>query len=240
MGDELMAWKPGEHWRSPIAVNPRSGNTKTGPVATTSVSQLTCPPCPLLGNGCYAEDIGMQPMTTRRLNSNAETNRTKVAKLEAHAIDLLKGDRDLRVHVVGDCATVTAARIVGAAMRRYERRSGYKAWTYTHAWQMVPASAWQGARVAASVHSADDVSKARSQGYTMIAMVRSREDGQHPTHKRYRYEGLDVVPCPAQVKDSGVHCYDHASKSRSCDICKAHSGAVVFQDDHLPKLAIKA
>ena len=174
----------------------------------------------------------MQPFTTRRLNGNPTTNPFTIAQIEAAGIDGLKGDRDLRVHVVGDCSTVSAARLIGSAMVRYESRGGMKAWTYTHAWRTVPYSAWSGARVMASIHSGADVAAARAQGYTATAYA---VPDRHPSRQAYTVDGVRVVPCPAQWSD-GVHCYTHGSKSRSCDICKGAAVTVAFQPDALPKV----
>jgi len=226
-------WTPGDTWRSPIAVSRKSKNAKTGPVATTSVSQATCPdgtrgtvPCPFLKHGCYAETVGMQPFTTRRLNSNTVHNTTTIARMEADAIDALPADRKLRIHVVGDCRTITSAGLVGAAMVRYEKRHGHKAWTYTHAWQTVPRSAWKGARVYASVHTEADIAAARANGYTGMAIAGTE---RHPGRKVYRLLGVNAVPCPAQA-DARVQC-------ETCAICmepdkmSERGLAVVFEPD---------
>jgi hypothetical protein len=234
-------WQPGDAWRSPVAVARKSSNAKTGPVATTSVSQATCPDgtrgtvrCPFLEAGCYAETVGMQPWTTRRLNSNTTGRQTEIARIEARAIDALPADRKLRVHVVGDCRTSAASAIVGAAMVRYEARGGFPAWTYTHAWATVPRSAWNGARVFASVHTHADVTVARANGYTGLAIAGT---ARHPGRKVYRVLDVDAVPCPAQQFDDGrgrVQC-------ETCTICQepdkmADRGlAVVFQPDQLKK-----
>jgi hypothetical protein len=179
-----------------------------------------------LDDGCYAETVGMQPFTTRRLNSNTVRNTSTIARMEAAAIDALPADRKLRVHVVGDCRTITAAGIVGAAMVRYERKHGHKAWTYTHAWQTVPRSAWRGARVYASVHTAADIAAARANGYTGIAIASTK---RHPGRKVYRLLGVNAIPCPAQA-DARVKC-------ETCAICMepdkmAQRGlAVAFEPD---------
>lgn len=236
-------WQPGDVWRSPVAVAKVSGNVKVGLVATTSVSQASCPgDCPFLHNGCYAETVGVQPMHTTRLNSSDTTRPDAIARIEARAIDELPADRKLRVHVVGDCRTVTAAGIVGAAMVRYESRGGYAAWTYTHAWRTVPRSAWQGAGVFASCHTSADVQTARDNGYTGIAIAAA---GRHPSRKVYQARdsrGRFVargVPCPAQFSNATgrrVQC-------STCTICQepdrmaARGLAVVFQPDTLRKAA---
>jgi len=244
----MARWAPGQQWHTPVAVVPIAHNHKTGNLAATHVAQVTCPSgdqpkqpaCPFLGKLCYAERVGMQPFTTRRLNSNTETHLLTIAKIEAHGIDALPADRDLRVHVVGDCKTRSAARIVGAAMVRYEVRSrtqkipaGFFAFTYCHAWHSVPYSSWAGARVMASIHDPGDVARARDMGYTRCALA---VPDRHPSKQIYQVGGIDVLPCPAQWKDSNVRCYTHGSRSQSCDICKTGGDRVVaFQPDTLPK-----
>jgi hypothetical protein len=119
-------------------------------------------------------------------------------------------------------------------MVRYEARGGgFPAWTYTHAWATVPRSAWNGARVFASVHTQADIEAARANGYTGIAIAGT---GRHPSRKVYRVLDVDAVPCPAQFDDGRgrVQC-------DACTICQepdkmADRGlAVVFQPDQLKK-----
>lgn len=184
----------------PVLVVPQSHNAKTGAIACTYVSQATCSSDCLYknGGGCYAEH-GPMAMTTRRVNSSPITDPVVIARMEADAIDHLPADVDLRVHVVGDCLVPAAAQIVGAAMVRYETRSpnGSRAWTYTHSWRSIPNEAWQGANVLASCETADDVREAQERGYTTCIVVRD----DHPGHRRYEYDGIDVVPCPAETRD---------------------------------------
>ena len=228
-------------WRSPVAVVEQSGDRKLGAgCSATHASQHTCPgakpgdkhPCSLYQTDCYAEWMGCQPFTTFRLNSNTTTDRLKIARIEAAAIDRLTGRRPLRVHVVGDCATKGSAAIVGAAMVRHTAKHGRLAWTYTHSYKTIRVSAWRGARVLASIHTAGDLRAARRHGYTAAALVVDR----HPSPKLYTdpKTGLRVLPCPQQFEGSPVTCTD-------CRICGdprplATTGAVVgFQNDRLSK-----
>src|SRR5206468_1103992 len=122
-----------------------SDNAKLGLVSATYASQASCPrSCPFRGHGCYAEG-GLVGFQTRRLNRTRSRGPADVARAEARAIDGLTGDRLLRLHVVGDAPTPTAARTLSAALRRYAARGmmprhGKKAWTYTHAWRAVARS----------------------------------------------------------------------------------------------------
>jgi hypothetical protein len=108
------------------AVN-NSANRKIGDAAATYAAQVSCPDeCPFLGSGCYAED-GTVAFTTRRLNRTAKEQNADaiaVANAEAKEIDKLPGGRLLRLHVVGDCKTVEAVRILRKAVERYVERSG--------------------------------------------------------------------------------------------------------------------
>ena len=246
----IKVWTRSEHYKSPIAVVNRAKVGKLTrdniPLSTTHVSQHSCPgakdsdnhPCLFFNAGCYAEWQGRQPFTTKRLNSNETTNRSTLAKLEARAIRTeLDGKADLRVHVVGDCATTTAASLVGSAMVYHSGRYGKRAWTYTHAYRTVKAVAWQGAQVLASIHTSQDFHKARSQGYRTFALATTEA---HPTHRVYtdKHTGLRVLPCPAQFKHangSKVACVD-------CSICQdpnvtrnAGADCVGFQPDGMKK-----
>ena len=236
-------WKPGDTWRSPVAVAARTqarklvGTSKTRGIAATHKSQASCPPdCPLKDNICLAETRGTQPFTTRRLNSAAETDPDKIAEIEAILIDQLPADRDLRTQVVGDSRTPTAATITGSAMVRYDERSrasGHhgKAWTYTHAWKIVPFAAWAGARVIASCHTMAEVAHAEERGYPTALMSMD----PHASRKRYTVADRRFLPCPQQFKDSKTTC-------ENCPICKDPTNqlqnrqtTLVFQNDHLPK-----
>ena len=99
-----------------VIATPKSGNSKTGQVAATYVSQDSCPKsCPLMGSGCYAETGPISWSTTNRVNGH-NLNPTKLAITEALKIASLPGDRKLRVHVVGDAKTPMAAFIVGLSL----------------------------------------------------------------------------------------------------------------------------
>ena len=234
-------WKPGDHWRSPIAVAAKRASKKTRGLHTTYASQASCPPCPIW-DVCYGGEhgVGYMPLTTRRLNSNLITDPTEIARLEAAEIDRMDADlADLRVHVVGDCKTRRAARLVGAAMVRFDRRStaGRRAYTYTHGWRVVPYRSWAGATVLASVHNRHDVAAARKQGYRAFALA---YDHRHATHKAHQYPEVlgtaKVLPCPAQfsLTDCGT-----------CNACKdidrlAGRYVIAFQPDQLAKGSIHA
>jgi hypothetical protein len=209
-------------------------------VAATWVTQESCHiDCPLKKNGCYAE-IGRAGLHTHRLNNRAvkvaassgltpSKFKEALAREEARQIRQLVEPRKLRVHVVGDCATKTSARIVGKAMVDYERRTGKPAWTYTHSWRRIPRADWRGARVLASVHSTSQVYQARKEGYEAAALTIAPTE----SHKAYVKDGLRVIPCPAQFFDNG----NRRTTCEQCGICQnveklASTNSVVgFQPD---------
>jgi hypothetical protein len=181
----------------------KSGNGKIGQVSATYASQESCPTtCTFKGSGCYAES-GPTGFTTRRLNRDTVKGPIAIAKQEAAAIRALKGDRPLRVHVVGDCSTNAAAKIVSSAMADYPNVS----WTYTHAWRTVDRASWGNASVLASCETAQDVKDANARGYA-AAIVRAEP---HPSRKVYDVDEIKVLPCPAESSET-LTCAD-------CQLC---------------------
>jgi hypothetical protein len=189
-----------------------SGNKKIGRVSATYASQGSCPnDCALRGAGCYAES-GRMGIITGQLNLAEDTR--PIADVEAEAIDKLTGRMPLRLHVVGDCATDDAARTVRAAVDRYTKRGGGKAWTYTHAWREVERVSWGSVSVRASVERVEDIKVARERGYPAAIVV-----DRHESDKRYTIGGEDVVPCPEQTR--GKTCEE-------CRLCWGGNVTVAF------------
>lgn len=187
-----------------------SENLKLGLAAATYAAQTTCPPtCPLRKAGCYAEKAFVG-FTTRRINAEAAGVVTagELAAFEAELIDGATARLPLRVHVVGDCPTPEAARLVGGAMARYDKRGARhlaKAWTYTHSWRAQTPGDWQGANVLASCDTPAQAHAAKAAGWATAIVVPA-----HPSNKRYQLDGLNVVPCPNQI--AKVTCDD-------CQLC---------------------
>lgn len=186
-----------------------SDNRKTGQVNVTYVSQGSCPEtCPHKDNGCYAE-LGPVGRITSRLNAGGcGLTPDEYAEAEAAELDAMRPDRDVRLHVVGDCRTESAARTVAAAATRYVTRSAAilldppSVWTYTHAWRLVPRDAWGSVSVLASCENAGDVHAAHARGYAAALVVAEYEDD-----KAYDSgEGFTLVPCVYQTR--GVQCVD--------------------------------
>jgi len=197
--------------RGGAAASPRTSNIKLGPVAATYVSQKSCPKtCPFYNNGCYAEYGPMYWAVTSKVNASAgDDTTTQLAKDEAALIDELPADVPLRLHVVGDCSTKTAAAIVSAAADRYEERgaaAGNEAsvWTYTHAWKKVPRKEWKQVSVLASCENADQVKEATEAGYATAVVV-----PEFKQNSAYEADGIKLIPCPQQT-----------GKCASCLDCK--------------------
>jgi hypothetical protein len=182
-----------------------SENAKLGPVSATYASQASCPSdCPFRKSGCYAE-YGPLGIITHRLNSNETNDPRQIAREEAKAIDQLSGRNHLRLHVVGDARTNSAARILSEASERYSERGGMDVWTYTHAWTRVHRSSWGSVSVLASCESPEQVGEAHEKGYATALVVESfRQDAA------YDHQGIRILPCPAQTR--GVTCSD-------CGLC---------------------
>ena len=134
-----------------------------------------------------------------------ESDPIEIAKIEADKIADLSGRLDLRVHVVGDCSDPVSASIVGSAMVQYDNKPNRrgKSWTYTHAWQQVPASSWNGASVLASVDSEDQIQSARDQGYAPAVIVPVFLNGSKPM----KVNGTKLIPCKNQI-DKSITCVD--------------------------------
>ena len=128
---------------------------------------------------------------------------TKLARIEADSLRAIRPRNHARIHVSGDARTKTAAGIIGRAMVDYERRAqrlGYSslAYTYTHGWKApynVPYSAWEGARVLASIDRLEEQSRALELGYPAVTMVTPEAIPTHKTDKNL------MVLCPSDQRE---------------------------------------
>lgn len=214
-----------------------SKNEKIGITAATYASRVSCPKDCALWDGCYAK-FGRVGMITARLwrNSAAVNNDPiAVAKQEAQAIDGIKSGLPLRLHVVGDCATNKAAKIVSGAAKRYKKRfRNVQVWTYTHAHRKVKRENWGTVSVLASCETLKDAKEAMSRGYAAAVVVQT-----HPENgKAWKDEttGLRVIPCPAQTRDN-VQC-------SNCRLCwddtrlKASNSVISFEAHGVKKKSL--
>lgn len=231
---------PNRDWVTAPSVDPctvvkRSGNMKTGHVIASYAAHQSCPgDCPLLptlavdgdwaeranDRSCYA-GTGQVSLTMRRANLRAAINGDtpeSIAVAEARQFDAIKVSksmlgRPIRVHVGGDCATASTARIVSAAVGRLIRRGAGKAWSYSHAWRRMRRSDWGEVSILASCNDDKDRRDAKVMGWATaqvmpeaIAMVRSggRFDWIEGTER--------FTVCPAQVAE-------RFGKSFACTQC---------------------
>lgn len=181
-----------------------SRNEKTGVCHATYASQTSCPPCPLKGAGCYAEH-GPMGVHTHRINKAAQgATPLQVAEAEAHAIrNTLSGRLDLRLHVVGDCASNEAASLVSEAALE-TLKPGREAWSYTHAWKNVDRASWGGVSVLASNETTAGVKEAQGKGWATALIVTKFQDT-----RLYEKDGLKILPCPQQAHpEKKVQCVD--------------------------------
>jgi hypothetical protein len=175
-----------------------STNTKLGPVATTYVSQVSCPEeCPWYDDGkwgspCYANNnfIGLH---TKKLNQG-QGDYIDAAREEAAVIASLSGERPLRLHVVGDCKDRAATEIVSKAVEGYRAKHGQPSWTYTRAWEQVPRESWGSVSVLASCETPAQVRRALRKGYATAIVV-----GEFAQPTAYRKGGVKIVPCPQET-----------------------------------------
>jgi hypothetical protein len=144
-------------------------------------------------------------MVSRRLDKRAKKSSTlQLARAEAKTIDQsyrggkVPAGRDLRLHVSGDSKTIKGTKLLASAIKRWKKRGGNVAYSYTHAWRTVPRNEWKDISVLASVDSIKQVSAARKQGYAPALVV-----SEHISEKAYKVKGSKTtfIPCPSQTKD---------------------------------------
>jgi hypothetical protein len=188
------------NYRKPVVAVEVSANAKIGTVSATYVAQGSCPlSCPFFTKGCYAEG-GKVGIITAGLNAHGVTDPVALAQEEADGIDGLRGLLPLRLHVVGDCKTAEAARIVSEAAERYMKRGKRKTasepfvWTYTHA-HNVPRESWGKVSVLRSCETLDQVKLAHEEGYAAeLTVAEFDRDTSYPLG-----DGYVGIPCPQQT-----------------------------------------
>lgn len=143
--------------------------------------------------------------TRRRHIAYAAMTRLEIAQQEADMIDGLSGERDLRLHVVGDSTTVDGTMLLASAARRFSSKHGRAVWSYSHAWRDLPRRAWGSISVLASCETVRDVVDAHRRGYATAIVV-----PEHPGRRLYKIGRTKVLPCPQET--SGVTC-------ATCKLC---------------------
>lgn len=184
-------------------------------------AQASCPvSCPFLGAGCYAES-GPQGIHTARLNKSVNGESAEgIALAEEIEIGKLSGTRPLRLHIVGDCKTSTAALIVSHAAWLYRRKHNMPVWGYTHAWREVHSGYYRinGVTMLASCETIAEVKQADSLNYrTALTTTKFKQN------TAWKENGFTFVPCPEQT-----------GKTKNCTTCKL----CWHPQDKLPKTVI--
>lgn len=178
--------------------------SKLGPVATISTpAEQSCPhDCALWIRCYYRKGLHLGRVNRELESASAGATASDVARAEAAAIDGLRGDAPLRLHVGGDARTREAAEVVSAAAARYTERGGQPVFTFTHAWRRVERDRWRGVSVLASVESPAEARAAMRLGYAAAMTVE-----RHPADGRaYKIGALRIIPCVEQTR--GVRCTD--------------------------------
>lgn len=201
----------------------RRANKKLGYVYTTTVARQSCPEsCPLrLDGGCYAEGNAARRHWDHLTDAAEGVSALELARREAAAIDRAgvnpdpkgraspAGPLPMRLHLAGDCPSAAAAELVAGAAMRYTARTGGPVWTYTHAWRVVPRSAWGTVAVLASCERPGELAEARERGYAAALVVEGF--GGSAAARPVGATGFKMLPCPAMTKDR-VTC-------ASCRLC---------------------
>lgn len=181
-----------------VLIIEKSTNIKTGPVSATYAPISTCSKkCPLLNNGCYAQN-GWCGIHVSKINKNAKnTSRLNLARAEAQGIHTLTGKRDLRLHVSGDCTTSQSTKVVSAACEGYMNKEGKKkVWTYTHSWEDVPREDWGKVSVLASCETINQCKDAMRRGYAASLLYNKSFKGKK------EIDGIKLRMCKALISDT--------------------------------------
>lgn len=199
---------------SPVAMVETRGKPRPVPqgpfCASTYVSiRSTCPDsCTFKDAGCYAQ-VGTSRRIMKPLDA-ANVGGIGVAHNEAKLLetafggklvpqDGARGGRDLRLHVGGDVCSKDSAETLAIAAAVWKLRGGGAAWTYTHRWREIPASAWGRIRVWASCEKPLHVKQAHELGYR-ASVVFGGPIGDRAVKTGYGA----VIPCPYETR--GVTC----------------------------------
>lgn len=194
----------------PVTYVKKSQNSKTGDCDAVYVSTNSCPDtCKLKNNGCYSENSYLGFIVRNLNKKSTKLTATQIARKEAKAIaTAYKGtpERNLRLHVSGDCRTIEGVRLVNNAVAKWKKGSNKVAWSYTHCWDKILREQWSNVSMLASIDNIGEAESCRQNGYAPAIVVDS-----HKSSKAYRLEGSDVlwIPCLAQTKD------------KKCSECKA-------------------
>lgn len=185
-----------------FSFNPKSNNSKTGPIPVTRTSANSCPSaCPLKNAGCYAEG-GPTAIHWKKINQSGISFDDLI-----HKIAELPPGQLWRHNEAGDLPGENNVIDTQKLLNIAKANKGKKGFTYTH----YPLTVHNGAAIACanaegftvnvSANSLSDADNAFTLGLPTVAIVRTdKKSAATPA-------GNTVVICPAQLRD-GVTCAD--------------------------------
>ena len=191
-----------------FALTKISGNVKTGPIATSMTSEITCPDaCPLKRNGCYAA-YGNTNIHWKRIT---EGKRGVDADQFLREVSALPGGSMFRHNVAGDLPHNNQQIDEGFAIKLAKSAKRLRGFTYTHHTlsehnvNVLKKMNALGFTANISANSIKDVPAYKATGLPVVTMLAI--DAPNVQH----VEGIKVVACPAEKSDK-VQCI-------SCGIC---------------------
>jgi hypothetical protein len=213
-----------------LRITKQTGNTKlTGATkeipfgASYRAVGFTCPSsCPLLNNGCYAQN-GNTAMHQRDRYSE---NDAQVMKDSAKT---LKPNSYFRHHVSGDLFITNSkdgslnvdTDYLNAVLDVAKERPDVTFYSYTHGYKSLdnlPEQTPKNLTINASCDNLEQVKDAKNKGWATVIVVSENEK-----RKRYNEDGIDIVVCPNQTS------------SLTCSQCK-----LCFKQDRKFTVAFQA
>lgn len=179
-----------------ILFNPRSSNSKTGPIPVSTTAKASCPAtCPFMGNGCYAESGPLSmiwaAMSTAGPNASFQQGRGTMQTTDwaglCKAVAGLPAGQMWRHNQAGDLPHVNGRIDANAVfeLTNANHRSGARGFTYTHH------------DVEADLFNRDTVQLANADGFTINL---SANDLQHADELSALGVAPVVVVLPADLQ----------------------------------------
>lgn len=201
-----------------------SGNSKTGPIATSMTTSDSCPDtCSLKGAGCYAR-FGMAGMHWRKLDQKAAAGEALDLQAFIGSILALPKGAAFRHNVAGDLPdSQTLDAIAAAAQAR-----NLQGWTYTHRHDesmqpsIAQANAAPGFAVNLSAESPVHADQLKALSVGPVVTVVTPDEWSGGTNTSKTPAGNTLVRCPAEYIDS-MNC-------AACMLCavSTRKGIVAF------------
>jgi hypothetical protein len=227
------------------------GNAKLGTgcvVVSRPVGDTCPPPCPFLGNGCYAEATERQYKNARE--AGFKNIITEIGRIRAMIIDAINRGKSIRWHERGDWfldgkldedyvnnVSVACESVIN---------SGYTLpdmWFYTHIYDSKLVELEKYMAVYASVHNDDDMQAAKAAGFKLFAWCDSdmkiapkrpkrkgpKRDAWHNNlPKLVVLSGETFVTCPEIRKGRDFVTCTGNKNSIACKMCPTGKKNVLF------------